>query len=87
MPMERVNMTFKADPTLKTKIAQVVNVRTNKVYGSGIALKSDGSANYYVQLGQTDELKVVVTDTAPAGGVVTGSVLAESNPFTVTITK
>ena len=80
-------MTFKADPTLKSKIAQVLNVKTNKVYGNGIALRSDGTANYYVQLGQTDELKVVVTDAAPVGGVVTGSVLAESSPFTITITK
>ena len=85
--MERVNMSFKADPSLKGKTAQVVNARTNKVYGNGIALRSDGTANYYVEMGQTNVLRVVVTDATPVNGAMTGNVLAQSADFTITVTK
>lgn len=81
-------MVIKADPSLAGKFAQVVRINGNqKVLGNGIALKSDGSAKYYVQLGQTDTLKVVVTPTAPSGGLMTSTPLAESDAFTITVTK
>lgn len=88
---ERINLSYKADASLGGKWASVVKLNANpqQVIGNGIKLKSDGTANYYIQLRMTDDLKVVITDKQAVDGKFPAGTqtLAESDSFKITVTN